>query len=198
MVEHKINPEYEETFYILPRRIRKISGITQAFMDVYETIFQFWNKQLPCFLTNKTIEDRTGVGHSQARAALAFFESNGELERKVINGRRYLVQPVRKIETDCSDNLDAAPPAPPCRSSGTPPAAPPAHNIKKDSNKEINTTTSEDDLNKDLIRLRDKHLPTDPRPNEEFLKQCHFHIDNGGKSYTRAQKIAGLKILIAK
>ena len=127
---------YEETFYIIPRRIRKLPGITLAFLDIYETIFQFWNKQLPCYLSNKTIEDRTGVGHSQARAALAFFESNGELERKIINGRRYLVQPVKQIETDCINSEDAAPSAPPCRSSGPPPAAPSAHNIKKDTNKE--------------------------------------------------------------
>ena len=198
MPDSQCKPVYEETFYIIPRRIRKLSGITLAFLDIYETIFQFWNKQLPCYLSNKTIEERTGVGHSQARAALAFFETNGELERKVINGRRYLVQPVKQIETDCNDSEDAAPPAPPCRSSGTPPAAPPAHNIKKDTNKEKQTTTTcSSSFNPFENKCLEFKHPSDERTPDEFLENVHHHVklnsDPESGEYQRQQMI--LKLL---
>ena len=41
---------YEDTFFIIPRYIRKLPGLTLAYLDVYETIFQFWNKNKDCFL----------------------------------------------------------------------------------------------------------------------------------------------------
>lgn len=128
MSDHESKPEYEETFYIIPRHIRKIPKITLAFLDVYETIFQFWNKRLPCFLSNSKIQERTGLGHSVVGDAIKFFEDNGELERKIKNGKRYFVQPLHYIETD-DDTADAAPPY---RSCGTPPTAAAVHNIKKD------------------------------------------------------------------
>ncbi len=67
--------QYEDTFYIIPRYIRKIPGLTLAFLDVYETMFQFWNKGRDCFLTNSTISERTGHEVRQIQYALSFLES---------------------------------------------------------------------------------------------------------------------------
>lgn len=96
--------EYRETFFIIPRRIRDLKGITLGFIDVYETMFQFWNKGLNCFLSNPTISKRTGLSGRQVREALTFLEANGELKRQRVGTRRFLIQPERRIET--SEDMD--------------------------------------------------------------------------------------------
>lgn len=158
MTDAQSKQVYEETFYIVPRHIRKIPKITLAYLDVYETIFQFWNKRLPCFLSNAKIQERTGLGHSVIGDALKFFEDNNELERKVKNGKRYFVQPLRYIETDCH-TADAEPP---CRNSGTPHTASAVHNIKNTSNKETDVVgeqstqqSQKEKIEKDAISDKD-------------------------------------------
>ena len=194
MSDHDCKQSYEETFYIIPRRIRKLPKITLAYLDVYETIFQFWNKQLPCYLSNATLQSRTGHGHTVVSDALKFFEEHGELERKVTNGRRFLVQPVRQIEID-TPPADAAPPS---RKSGTPPPASAVHNIKKETNKETETTTT---CSSGFSSFENKCLEfkhsTDERSNEEFLENVHHHVklnsDPDSSEYQRQQMI--LKLL---
>lgn len=95
---------YEETFYIIPRYIRKLPGITLAYLDVYETIFQFWNKNKACFLGEESMCERTGYQRRIIYKALNFFEQHQELERIKKNGKRYLVRPMKIIETDCEVN----------------------------------------------------------------------------------------------
>lgn len=97
------NNIYEDTYYILPRYIRKLPGITLAYLDVYETIFQFWNKNKNCFLGEDSLCERTGYGRSIIYQALAFFENHNELKRIKKGGRRYLIKPERIIETDCAE-----------------------------------------------------------------------------------------------
>ena len=194
MSDHDCKPSYEETFYIIPRRIRKLPKITLAYLDVYETMFQFWNKQLPCYLSNATIQERTGHGHTVVSDALKFFEEHGELERKIHNGRRYLIQTMRIIETD-THPADSAPPS---RKRGTPPPANAVHNIKKETNKEITTTTtcSSSFSSFETKCLEFKHS-TDERTNEEFLENVHHHIklnsDPDAHEYQRQQML--LKLL---
>jgi|GEM_PF-2357909 len=89
---------YEETFFIVPRYIRKLPGMTLSFLDVYETIFQFWNKNLPCFLSNPAIAVRTEVSLRQVKQALTFLEEKNELIRKKQAGKRYLIQPEKSVE----------------------------------------------------------------------------------------------------
>lgn len=135
-----MNVEYKETFYIVPRRIRELPGMTLGYLDVYETIFQFWNKHLPCYLSNPIISQRTNLKESQIYEALNYFETHGELERRHKGGRRYLVQPPREVETDSTKPiLESAPPDGGVRSSGLQGSAGADHNIKK-RNKEINLT----------------------------------------------------------
>ena len=132
--------EYKETFYIVPRRIRELPGMTLGYLDVYETIFQFWNKDLPCFLSNPVIVERTGLKETQIYEALNYFEKHGELERRQKGGRRYLIQPQRKIQTDSTKIiLESAVPDGGVRSTGLQGSALPDHNIKK-VNKEFNCT----------------------------------------------------------
>lgn len=90
---------YEDTFYIIPRRIRKLPGITLAYLDVYESIYQFWNKNLPCFLSTPALQERTGISERQIKEALTYFEKNGELKRERRGLKRYLIQPERALQT---------------------------------------------------------------------------------------------------
>ena len=101
-----MSSSYEETFYIVPSYIRKLSGMTLGYMDVYNIIFQFWNKGRQCFLKNEVFMERTGYTEQYIRKAFAFFEKHNELERVPHGGKRYLVQPQKKIEIDCEQAVD--------------------------------------------------------------------------------------------
>lgn len=73
------------------------------------------------------------------------------------------------------------------------------YKTKKLENKEIKTTTTSifsEETDKQLLALRDKHLPPDERTDEEFLKQCKWHVDNGNSKFIMAQRIKGLKTLL--
>lgn len=128
-------PQYEDTYYLIPRYIRKLPGITLAFLDVYESMFQFWNKGLVCFLSNKAISERINIGERQIREALLFFENAGELKRERKGLKRFLVKPESRIETDvgaaapCSTNINqggaAAPRGRRCSAAEVGAAAPP-------------------------------------------------------------------------
>jgi hypothetical protein len=132
-MENKSTTIYEDTFFIVPRYIRKIPGITFTFLDVYETIFQFWNKGKSCWLSNKAICERTGAGLTQVKEALLFFEKNGELRRETVGAKRYLIKPEVRIEIEHV----AAPPAGGGRSAGQEVAAQPATEYKEDEYKEV-------------------------------------------------------------
>ena len=122
---------YEETFYIIPRYIRKLSGITLTFLDVYETIFQFWNKNKNCFLSEEALCERTNHKRTQIYEALKFFESHNELKRIKKGGKRYLIRPEKIIETDCTENVPMSAPADyNVRNSGHSTSGIPDHNIK--------------------------------------------------------------------
>ncbi len=99
------NNIYQAAFFIVPNYILNIAGLTLGYLKVYETIFQFWNHNQNCFLSEKALCERTQLGRTQVYEALTFFEKKSLLIRKQINGRRYLIQPEKKIETDCENNL---------------------------------------------------------------------------------------------
>ncbi len=67
--------------------------------------------------------------------------------------------------------------------------------------KKETTTTDEvvvsDEIDKELISLRNEWMPSDQRNDQEFINQCKWHIESGNKQkYTFYQRVAGLKKLI--
>jgi len=92
------NGDYKETWFIVPRSILDIPGITLSSLKVFETVFQFWNKNRKCFLSNPEIARRTGVKLTQVKDAISFFEKHKELERIQIGMKRYLMQPLKVVE----------------------------------------------------------------------------------------------------
>jgi hypothetical protein len=142
-----------------------------AFLRIYETIFQFWNHDKQCYLSNDAILKRAGLtsigGLSEA---FIFFEKHGELKRKYINGKRYLIQPERIIEAEdlpvdnknkCSTKIkhpltDVRPPSHRCE---TPPLTDVRHNNKKIKEK-------------NLIREREP-LPDDFAFDDDQIRRCN-------------------------
>lgn len=133
---------YEETFYIIPRYIRKLEGITLTFLDFFETIFQFWNKGKSCFLSNALIKKRAGIkSDSTINDAFKFFEKQGVMKRIQKDGRRYIVPVISKIETDSEVSLQ--------REGGLATARG-GVSVQRDINKElINKEIKEKEINKE-------------------------------------------------
>lgn len=190
MQHNNSNTSYESVFFIVPSYILKLPGLTLGFLKVYETIFQFWNKGRICFLSNPMIQERTGLGITQVKDALLFFEKAGELKRIHKAGKRYLSRPERFIETDESTfEQVAAPAAGGSRSSGQGVAAPAAHNIKN-RNKEINVCEEPEKI------PQKTHTQIIPKtPKEEYEKKT-FNIEDLKNLFQR--KFAGRTVTYEK
>lgn len=98
---NQADSHYEETFYIIPRHIRQLEGMTLTYLDFYETCYQFWNKGKSCYLSNGIIKQRTGIkSDSRINEAFQYFEKHNVLKREYKNGRRYITPIFHDIETD--------------------------------------------------------------------------------------------------
>lgn len=188
---------YTSAFFITPSYILDIPGITLGFLRVYESIFQFWNHNKSCFLSEKILCERTKLKRTQVYEALTFFERHGEIKRIRKGMKRFLVRPEKIIETDCthltlkSERADdsttiaqtSALPDVNVRSTGRNTSAPADYNTKK-LTKEIKKTSSKavsssffntEKLDKEYLQYK---LDSDPRSDEVFLKHCKHHIEN--------------------
>jgi hypothetical protein len=69
--------------------------------------------------------------------------------------------------------------------------------VKKETTTTVVDVFVSETLDKELLDLRNEHMPTDARKPEEFIKQCKWHLDKGDtKKYNFSQRMAGLKKLI--
>ncbi len=97
---------YQQSFFIVPTRIRNLPGMTLAFLYFYETIFQFLNHGKNCYLSNDAIKMRTGITSSSTiQAAFEYFEKHGELKRVQKGKKRYIILPEMKLECE-NDPVD--------------------------------------------------------------------------------------------
>lgn len=93
--------DYKAAFFIVPARIMALPNLTLAYLKIYETIFQFWNANSVCYLSNDKIHERTGISsHSTLMQAFAFFEKHGEMKRITKGSKRYIIQPTRAVEIE--------------------------------------------------------------------------------------------------
>lgn len=101
--------DYQAAFFIVPTRILNLPDLTFAFLRFYETVFQFWNHGKNCYLTNEVLKERTGIKSiATIQEAFQYFANHNEMKRITKNGKRYIVQPEKAIETDDKDILDDA------------------------------------------------------------------------------------------
>jgi hypothetical protein len=145
--------EFTKTWFIVPHRIIHLPKITLQLLKFYEKIFEFWNNGRECFLSNDSLAHHADMkSASTIKGAFKFFEDHGEMKRVFKDGKRYIIQPTRKVmfenNTDiklkeCEYPLAVA--RPPSRCSETPPLAVARHNNNNINNNNINIYTASDD-----------------------------------------------------
>lgn len=119
------NPSsYKETWFIVPSYILDLPNITLGFLRVYEAFFQFHNKGLPCFLSNKALSERAGIELRQVQNALEYFEKHNEIIRIQKGNRRYLTKPMVLVETNSINNIHVTDNCSAMHSSAPPPCTP--------------------------------------------------------------------------
>ena len=169
--------DYKETFFVVRRYILDLPGITLSYFRVYESIFQFWNKSLPCFLNNKSLAERSGVEIRQVQRALDFLEKHGEIIRTQRGLKRYLSCVARPVEFESTENAQACHAGHPPMSSMTPPPCHAGHpEYKEREYKELNKT-------KDISIFKKNELAVSPpkerKPSlntQDALKQNPHNI----------------------
>lgn len=133
---------YVETWFIVPRCILDLPGLTFSYLKAYEIIYQFWNKGRDCFVGQKSFMERANISEKQLYRALDFLEKNGEIDRQLIDGKRYIVRPQARIQTDIKLSADDKQGAvihdsTHCHTGQSRAVIHDSHNIKK-GNKELN------------------------------------------------------------
>jgi hypothetical protein len=191
---------YKPSFFVVPFHITELPDITFAFLKFYETIFQFWNKGLNCFLSNSIIMERTGIKSiSTINDAFQFFEKHNEMRREVQNGQRYIIQPERKIKTDCLSKRGIAPAIGGYRSSDSGGIAPAIYN-NKNLNKEINCVGADASLTQshkiigsisDMLDQESPNRPHCPDWSEDEQDTCIKIVPTGQIGRSESSKLSG-------
>lgn len=214
----QVDNTYKSVFFVVPSYIPYLPGMTLNFLKVYETIFQFWNHNQTCFLSEKSLIARTSVSRSEVYAALMYFEKRGEIKRIRKGMKRYLVKPEKIIETNCSHlkltseipdvgtSIDQTSEIPDVNvlDTGRNTSEIPDYNTKKRTKEFKNTSTTSvssrfiitEKLDKSYLEYK---VENDPRSNEVFLKHCKHHIENNSDpSLHINQRRIGVKKILAK
>jgi hypothetical protein len=89
------------SFFTVPRHVIYIEGMTLQRLMVFEAIFQFWNKGQTAYMSNENLMERLGISDKKNIVrSLRYLEEKGLLLRKVIDGKRFLVQPEQTLEVE--------------------------------------------------------------------------------------------------
>lgn len=105
MTTENPSKEYTAAFFIVPSSVMNLPNLSISFLKFFETIFQFWNHDKQCFLSNEAIMKRTGIkSRSTIDLAFKYFEKHGEMERIFEGSKRYIVQKILKVEFESVDN----------------------------------------------------------------------------------------------
>lgn len=94
---------FELNLASLPNHILYLEGVQLSYIKVFVHIFNLWHSDKTCFLSNPELCKRTGLHKTTVIDAINFFEKNNVLKRVKKNGRRYLVQVARAVETESED-----------------------------------------------------------------------------------------------
>jgi len=161
--ENNNTKSFTPTWFNIPYYIVFLPGTTLGYIKVYEYIFEFWNKNRPCYLGIASLMKRTGLAKSQIYEAIAFYEKCGEIKRRTIDGKKYFIQPEKRLEIeqeiDESDSGIAEIDIPAQRKNSSGAAE---HNIKK-LNKEINNNIINTPLPPQQKKLTPREAGTNPR-----------------------------------
>ena len=155
--------EYKSVWFIVPSFITDYDDLNFAHLKVFQTIYEFFNHNKPCFLGNEEIMRRTKIkSDGTIRKAIIYFEKKGVLKKTIgADGRRYLEYIQPKIEIEAQKNKKESKKAVDKPSKGrshrnaTPfpqerDPVPTGTYKKKKLNKEVNKTVTDDFLKKEI------------------------------------------------
>lgn len=123
----------------------------------------------------------------KALEVMAIRDEKGKFVRRETILRRTLKPTL--LKTPSVDNPD-------CGETGT--------NNTRVLEKEKRTTTTStsifsEETDKELLELRNEHMPSDERTNELFLLHGHWHVEHGDtKKFNYPRRLSGLKSMIRK
>lgn len=204
----------------IPNRIAFDLSLTVHDLRVYMIVNSFAHTTGDAYASNRWIAKKLGITTRSVIRSINVLCNKKYIEREEVNGHRHLKivinsmrneikgesQPYDEGVTHVSGGGDT-------RVRG---GCQPCHpiNNKIINNKNIKTTTTEErpekkksssdfviskEIDPKLLSLREKYLQADEldRTDEEFLRQCSHHLDNGDKQkYNLARRLKGLETII--
>ena len=99
---------FELNLASLPNHILYLEGVQLSYIKVFVHIFNLWQSDKPCYISNPEFCKRTGLHKDTINNALQFFEKHNIFKRVQKGTRRYLLQTPRVVEID-NDVVDNSP-----------------------------------------------------------------------------------------
>ncbi len=91
---------FELNLASLPNHILYLKDVKLSYIKVYVHIFNLWQSDKSCFISNAEFCKRTGLHKDTVINAITFFEKNGILKRVQKGKKRYLVQSTKHLEIE--------------------------------------------------------------------------------------------------
>lgn len=91
---------FELNLASLPNHILYLEGVQLSYIKVFVHIFNLWQSDKPCYISNPEFCKRTRLHIDTVKAALQFFEKNNVFKRVQKGSKRYLVQSPRAVEIE--------------------------------------------------------------------------------------------------
>lgn len=92
----------------LPNHILYLEGVQLSYIKVFVHIFNLWQSNNQCYISNPEFCRRTGLHRDTVIQAINFFERNGVFKRVQKGNKRYLLQTPKAIEIE-SEIVDNSP-----------------------------------------------------------------------------------------
>ncbi len=176
------------------------------------------------FFNNRTIAEKLGVSHesrivgkmltnlknkgyiTREEKEVSFKDKRGNVKKEIRSCFNTVKSLVITVDDDSKpESPPLVPEVPPLLVPEIPspmvPEVPPYNT--PDLNPPLTTTTQSsssvfnEEIDNELLALKTKHIPTDERDSNLFLRQCKWHVDHGSKEHTFNQRIVGLKKIIS-
>lgn len=173
---------FELNLASLPNHILYLEGVQLSYIKVFVHIFNLWQAEKPCFLSNPELVKRTNLHIDTVKSALQFFEKNNVFKRVQKGNKRYIVQTPKAVEIEnetvdnstinCTNIARGAELDPPLGGVRPPPQAElDPHNIK--------TNTK---LNKSFCSSNDKKINNEPKQVAKFWEPGNPDYDRVNKA----------------
>lgn len=91
---------FELNLAVLPNHILYLEGVQLSYIKVFVQIFNLWNCNKSCYISNAEFAKRTSLHKDTVINAIQFFEKHNILKRVHKGSKRYLIQVPKEIEIE--------------------------------------------------------------------------------------------------